>query len=330
MCGLAVALALSGWAFGVEEFVLVALSAATLLVWAAASVHCQARRAGRTLVARAELPRQECAVGDDVSVTVRFRNAGRRSLSSLVFEEPELWTVSYPGLLGRGRHRGVVGVAGECSPLRPVPATTARPARWQDPGAIGSDTECALRLKVPTTQRGLWSQPGVRVWCTDPLGLMAMPVGRAPATDLVVVLRPAAGSADPTEPSDPEVGGRRAGGADAEGLVAPGGDEFAGLRPYVPGDRLSRLHWQALARTGDLLVRDFVEPMEGLAEIVVDDRPARVEDSVRQAAALGSALLDGGTGLAVRTLGGERLVVPPGPAARGVLMRALAMVGARP
>lgn len=327
-------LVLSGWALGVEEFVLVALSAATLLLWAAAAVHLQARRARRALSARVEEPRREVSVGDEATVVVRVRSTTRRrSLSWLALEEPEPWTVSYPGLLGIKTAR--TRVRGD-SPARLLPVGTkgglrARRAPWWHLGALRGGDECALGLTVPTIRRGLWSQPGVRVWCTDPLGLAASPVGRLPATDVVVVPRPASRPAGATGAGAGagNAAGRRAGGTDAEGWVAPGGDEFAGLRPYVAGDRLTRFHWPALARSGDLLVRDFVEPLKEMAELVVDDRPEHVEESVAQAADRGTTLLDGGTGLVVRTVGGERLDVPPGPAASCILLRSLALIGAR-
>jgi uncharacterized protein (DUF58 family) len=54
------------------------------------------------------------------------------------------------------------------------------------------------------------------------------------------------------------------------GRDGPG--EIVGLRPYVPGDRLSLLHWPARARYGSWFVRQFSPEVGAQARLVVDDR----------------------------------------------------------
>jgi uncharacterized protein (DUF58 family) len=325
--GLSAALALSGWALGVEEFLLVALSAATLLSWATAAVHLETRRARKTLVARADEPGGEVSVGDQVSAAVRLRNTGRRSLALLGVEVPKPWSVSYPGLLRSPPARAARAVV-VAEPAGRWRAVRTRAGSRRSLDVLRPGAQCTLASPIPTTKRGLWARPGLRVWCADPFGLVALPVGRVPGFEVVVVPRPASGATGAQDVGEHDAPARRAGGADVEGAVAPGGDEFAGLRPYVAGDRLTRLHWPALARSGDLLVRDFVEPMAALVEVVVDDRPGLVEESVLRAADLGCAWLRSGTGVVVATTSGERLVVPPGPTGRMSLLRALATVPA--
>lgn len=41
---------------------------------------------------------------------------------------------------------------------------------------------------------------------------------------------------------------------------APAGDVVRGVRGYVPGDPLRRIHWPATARTGELVVKEVEEP----------------------------------------------------------------------
>ncbi len=41
----------------------------------------------------------------------------------------------------------------------------------------------------------------------------------------------------------------------------PGVSDFESLRAYVPGDRMSRVHWPATTRSGNLQVKQFVDPM---------------------------------------------------------------------
>jgi hypothetical protein len=53
-----------------------------------------------------------------------------------------------------------------------------------------------------------------------------------------------------------------------------GNDEFIGLRAYVPGDDLRRIHWASSARTDDLLVRETTgDTSQRYAEVLIDDRP---------------------------------------------------------
>jgi uncharacterized protein (DUF58 family) len=42
-----------------------------------------------------------------------------------------------------------------------------------------------------------------------------------------------------------------------EGTIAPGDEEFAGLRAYQPGDNLRKIAWKSLARGQDLMTKEF-------------------------------------------------------------------------
>jgi uncharacterized protein (DUF58 family) len=61
-----------------------------------------------------------------------------------------------------------------------------------------------------------------------------------------------------------------------------------GLRPYVPGSPVSRIHWASLARGGDLHERRFASPPSGLPLVIVDtvgaEDPAEVDWVARAAA----------------------------------------------
>lgn len=46
---------------------------------------------------------------------------------------------------------------------------------------------------------------------------------------------------------------------DNEPRPAPTGDVVRGVRPYLPGDPMRRIHWRATARTGDLVVKEVDE-----------------------------------------------------------------------
>jgi uncharacterized protein (DUF58 family) len=47
---------------------------------------------------------------------------------------------------------------------------------------------------------------------------------------------------------------------------------LSGVREYVPGDRLRLLHWPTMARTGELMVRDFEVPRPRKVTVLVDTR----------------------------------------------------------
>jgi uncharacterized protein (DUF58 family) len=186
-----------------------------------------------------------------------------------------------------------------------------RPAA-SEPGESASAT-----FAVPTRRRGLLVLAPLRAWVHDALGLFAVPV--AAGLNVVVVVHPrvAAGVTVPfgadsalsaaqavtaaVRPSDTEVGG-----------------EFADLRPYVPGDRLSLLHWPAFARYGTLLVRRFDPEAGGVVRIAVDDRAGvhrrgAFEEALSATLAIVTAAADLGIPLELETLSGSRATVPPTP-----------------
>ncbi|WP_026911660.1 DUF58 domain-containing protein [Patulibacter minatonensis] len=95
----------------------------------------------------------------------------------------------------------------------------------------------------------------------------------------------------PVPATVPPVG--RAGGAD------PAGDpEPDGLRPYVRGTAMSRVHWPSAARGGDLQERVFVTARDRLPLVVVDtagvDDPAVRDWTARTAAGHVQAFLRAG------------------------------------
>ncbi len=108
----------------------------------------------------------------------------------------------------------------------------------------------------------------------------------------------------------------------------------AGSGPIAPGDRLTRLHWPSLARTGELVVREFLEPRAGSLALLVDLRPtAHSGDSIERTISRAprrsaSAALERGLTVELCTSTGDRLVVAPDAAGRQTLLRALALLGA--
>lgn len=87
-------------------------------------------------------------------------------------------------------------------------------------------------------------------------------------------------------------GGVRRGHVGADERVERGGTDLVGLREYVPGDDLRRLHWATSARTGTLMIREDADPARPHLAVVLDDHadgypePAHFEDAVEVAASL--------------------------------------------
>jgi uncharacterized protein (DUF58 family) len=99
------------------------------------------------------------------------------------------------------------------------------------------------------------------------------------------------------------------------------GVEFAGVRPYEPGDVVRRVHWPATARRGRLhLSRHAVE--RAADTVVVIDATTEVERtlefSVRGAAGVAQAYLAMGDRVGVVALGGIVRWLPPGVGVRQV------------
>lgn len=92
----------------------------------------------------------------------------------------------------------------------------------------------------------------------DALGLLSRPSAAGRPEALLVLPLPALPS-----------GGQRRGGA-----VRVGDPEPDGLRAYVPGTPMSRVHWAAAARGGELQERAFVTGRDRLPLVVVDTSEA--------------------------------------------------------
>jgi uncharacterized protein (DUF58 family) len=95
-----------------------------------------------------------------------------------------------------------------------------------------------------------------------------------------------------------------------------GGSEFAGIRPFLAGDRLRRVNWRVSLRTGELHVQDTqAEEDAGVLIVVdslaehgrsggVDGRASSLDLTVRAAAALAEHYVRSGDRVGLRIVGG--------------------------
>jgi uncharacterized protein (DUF58 family) len=115
------------------------------------------------------------------------------------------------------------------------------------------DATVWVDLSVPTQHRGLFSPGPIKLSTCFPLGLfrawtyadlaVTCLVYPAPMKKGSTPPLPGAGSTPPGQHSDEE--------------------DFAGLRPYQPGDPHRHLHWKAYARTLELHTKRFSAPQGG-------------------------------------------------------------------
>jgi uncharacterized protein (DUF58 family) len=94
--------------------------------------------------------------------------------------------------------------------------------------------------------------------------------------------------------------GARRGQVGADERVERGGTDLVGLREYVPGDDLRRLHWATSARTGTLMIREDADPARPHLAVLLDDSSSsygeeqRFEEAVEVAASLVTSALEQG------------------------------------
>ncbi len=227
-------------------------------------------RPSRVRIARRVVPRRLPA-GDPARIDLAVVNTGRRRSPLLRLRDR----------VGDGR-----GVSMSIAPLAP-----------------GETVVGAYRL--PTTRRGIVELGPVRVTDVDALGLARRHHDVASRSHLIVhpPIEPLSRVRAPLG-DDPFLGeeANRSHGARA--------DEFDGLRSYVPGDDLRRVHWPSSARHDELLVRQYRPPRHGRLQIVVDTRPPGDDELVADrttsvAGSIAVALLAAGDAVRLVTTDGR-------------------------
>jgi len=142
-------------------------------------------------------------------------------------------------------------------------STRPRYAIWVDSAGTGAPRHAAdvaanadttLRLSVPTDKRGWLAAPRLVLSTRFPLGLFRAWSYWQPDLHALVYPFP-----EEDAPALPRGTGTRAAGISGG---AGGEDDFAGVRPYQPGDPLRRLAWRQIARLdpldgGQLVTKHF-------------------------------------------------------------------------
>ena len=192
-------------------------------------------------------------------------------------------------------------------------------------GGLGQGETAVRTYELPTSRRGR-HDVGPLVWGRqDLLGLARVHRNLGGTATLWVHprLHPASTVAEGSARA--YAGTETAGGA-------RGSIEFRSVREYVVGDEPRHLHWKSTARTGQLMVRDLVDPVQPGLAVLLDTRVDTLaeddfEQAVEVAASLGCAAASAGHAVRLRTSGGLDLATGGGVAAARELLDALAEVG---
>ena len=159
--------------------------------------------------------------------------------------------------------------------------------------SLGSGGEVEELMTIPTHRRAVITLGPAKTVRADPLGLVVRTAAWTPTLDVFVHPRTVAleslGSGLLRD-----LDGR------ATNDVSPSDVEIHALRDYIPGDDRRHVHWRTSARTGKLMVRQFIDTRRSHLGLVVSEdiaefaSEAQYELAVSVLASLGvRAVIDG-------------------------------------
>ena len=125
--------------------------------------------------------------------------------------------------------------------------------------------------KLPTEHCGRLTVRPLRVWVYDYLGLVRLPLGKRETMSVTVypVEQPVDRLPDTTRKLATALRPKPGGGF----------SEHHELRLYRPGDSLRQVHWKLSAKTGKLIFREAMEPLQGsvVVSVVLDGSPEELD-----------------------------------------------------
>ncbi|TQS41972.1 DUF58 domain-containing protein [Cryptosporangium phraense] len=134
-------------------------------------------------------------------------------------------------------------------------------------GAVPAGSRVEVQVPLTGRRRGPLDVGPVVLRRTDPLGLLSRRWStHAAATLLVLPVRRDVPIRDLAEADT--------GSALSGGRAYSGGVTFQGIRKYVAGDDLRRIHWRSFAKTGELMVREEAAHGDPAAIVLLDARAA--------------------------------------------------------
>ncbi len=169
----------------------------------------------------------------------------------------------------------------------------------------GKGGTCHGAYRLPTTRRGVLELGPIRIDDVDALGL-ARRTHRVDTRVRLVVHPPI----EPVPPIRVPAGDDPLLGQELKQSLGLSDEEFDGLRDYVPGDDLRKIHWPSSARADELQVRQFRPPRHGRLSVVIDTRPPSddafaLDVTTSIAGSIAAAVLDAGDATRVETTDGR-------------------------
>ncbi len=155
----------------------------------------------------------------------------------------------------RRRHHGLFywrAGGGDRPARRPPPAAHAADGAYEMDGFILWRGRCRIHREIAVPHRGVLRFRSLKLFFSDPLGIFALRRTWRLNHEILVRIKPTAGA-----PRLDLIGS--CGRIETQKRIGESADanEYAGTRPYRPGDELRHLHWPTVARTGELHVREY-------------------------------------------------------------------------
>ncbi|WP_309570722.1 transglutaminaseTgpA domain-containing protein [Deinococcus sp.] len=169
-----------------------------------------------------------------------------------------------------------VGAPDRDVPLAVIVTTTQGDTRYVN-ARVRAGEPRTIGVAVPARVRGRLGLTSVRVGALDPLAIWQATIRPSPAAGDAwdVAVHPIPEPAAPPLPPRVETGV-------GDGMRRTKGDqEFAGLRPYVPGDSPRQVSWRHVARTGTLLTRETDAPLGSAVHLDWHDTAGSVSTELR-------------------------------------------------
>ena len=184
---------------------------------------------------------QPAFAGEEVRVEVHLRNVSKHAIYGMFFARygedvagparPVSW--AHPlGLFEVFRSRRI-------APLRIADGRGAR---------IAAEDTCSIEVLFPSELRGLYRLDSLLVRSYYPFGLFWASTRVTVGAEYFVYPKPAGTGVWP--------GLQQGGDAGTPSSLQPG-DDFAGVRAYIPGESLRHVDWKAVARGRPLSVKQF-------------------------------------------------------------------------
>ncbi len=163
--------------------------------------------------------------GEEVRIEIYLRAPDERPVYGLVFER-----------LGKE--------TGYWRPSRPTPLTLPAGGR----GRMAAGDSLSVEVTFPGVRRGMYRFEALQVKTSYPFGLFSVSF-RVPVDEVYFIYPQIKGKTDwpALQP----------GGEDGSPNSPHPGDDFSGVRPYIPGEPLRHVDWKAFARGRPLSIKQF-------------------------------------------------------------------------